>query len=72
MALDLSDPLIRRRALRNIWRAMPNDYRMMSRDDLGKIVKMVLIWRRGVGTCLVPLDKMSDDEIIRHLPARFC
>ena len=55
--------LTRDEQLKLIWRYTHKDYRSITN---GK--RMVLIFRTGVGTCLVPLDSLTADEIANKLP----
>jgi len=53
----------REQSLTAIWNKMHGDYRCIRDDGL----RWVLVLRDG-GTTLVPLDDLSDTEIVRMLP----
>ena len=56
----------REQALNAIWSKMHSDYKCIRDDGL----KWVLVLRDG-GTTLVPLDDLSNAEIVRMLPKGF-
>ena len=56
----------REEALKVIWGKMHSDFKCIRDDGL----RWVLVLRKG-GTTLVPLDDLSDAEIVRLLPSGF-
>jgi hypothetical protein len=56
--------MTRKEKLKLIWRHTHRDYRGIAADG----TKMVLEMVPGVGTCSVPLESLTDEQIEKRMP----